>query len=222
MSMKIISDIRIFKGVRMEQIGGKEMHLAAHRVAMKLREKGFSLGEYDHLYICFSTEEPRGSVTLDEDVDKYFPWFRKVHVGITPDALSAIETEGETSFLLEHIENVLLTLFGSDSASAVIIRDSIKDAEKGQEMLMHFKEKKTTKGTAAIYLKLLDNGHYLPVLSVKNIDGTEVLRENLPETSDLGNLGDIQLNSKNVTVKPRKNSYTEAKALKPFSFEVQL
>ena len=116
--MKIISDIRIYKGTRMGQIDGKKMHLAVHRVAMKLRENGFSLGEYDHLYLCFSTEEPEGAVTLDENVDKYFPWFRKVYVGISHDSLSAIETDGETSSVFEHIENVLLTLFGSDSASA--------------------------------------------------------------------------------------------------------
>lgn len=220
--MKIISDIRIYKGMKMSDIGSKKMHLAAHRVAMKLRENGFSFGEYDHLYICFSSEEPAGSVVLDKNVDKYFPWFRKVCVGISPEDLSSIETAEDTSSTFEHIENVLLTLFGSDPAAAASIRNAIEEAKKGPEMLMHFKEKKAAKGTAVIYLRLLDNAHYLPVLSVKNTAGIEVLRENLPETLDLGSMGEIQLSSKKVTVKPRKNSYTKARALEPVSFEIKL
>ena len=85
---------------------------------------------------------------------------------------------------------------------------------------MCFKEKKTVKGAATIYLRLLDNAHYRPLLCVTNLAGEEVLRENLPETIDLYILGEIQLSGKKVTVKPRKNAFTEH--LKPISFEITL
>lgn len=220
-SMKIISDIRIYKDMRMSHMDCKQMHLAAHRVAMKLREKGVSLGDYDHLYICFSTDEPTGFVALDEKVDKYFPWFRKVCVGISTDELSTIEASEDSSLLFKQIENVLLALFGNTPA-ATDIKDAVEEAKKGPEMLMHFKEKKTAKGTAIIYLRLLDNAHYLPLLSVTNAVGDEVFRADLPETNDLIAIGEIQLSSKKITVKPRKNSYTKAKALEPVSFEIKL
>lgn len=218
--MKIISDIRIFKDINHKSFENKKMNLSAHRVAMKLREKAFSLGEYDHLYLCFSSDKPEGSVLLDEKADSYFPWFRNVLIGIAAEELLAMEKAEEPSLLLRQIENVLIRLFGSDSAAEKIIRDAIEEANKGAEMLMRFKEKKAAKGTAVIYLRLLDNAYYLPLLSVTNADGTEILRENLPKTLDLRNIGEILLSSKKVTVKPRKNAFT--KGLKPISFEIRL
>ena len=206
----------------MDHMDCKQMHLAAHRVAMKLREKGFSMGDYDHLYICFSVDEPAGFVALDEKADRYFPWFRKVCVGISTDELSAIEGSEDSTLLFKQIENVLLALFGNTPATATDIKDAIEEAKKGPEMLMHFKEKKTAKGTAIIYLRLLDNAHYRPLLSVVNADGDEVFRTDLPETIDLITVGEIQLSSKKITVKPRKNSYTKAKSLVPVSFEIKL
>ena len=52
-------------------------------IKKKLREKQFSLGEYDNLYLCFSADIPAGSVVLDENGDKNFPWFRNALVGIS-------------------------------------------------------------------------------------------------------------------------------------------
>lgn len=218
--MKIISDIRIYKGVGHTEIKNKIMNLSAHRAAMKLREKQFSLGEYDNLYLCFSTDIPAGSVVLDENGDKNFPWFRNALVGISLDELSAIETAEEPAAVLNQIENALLILFGGDLSVKKIIKDAIKDAKKGPEMLMRFKEKETAKGKAVIYLRLLNNAHYLPLLCVTNADGEEILRKNLPETTDLGTIGEIRLNSKKVTVMPRKNAFTNN--ARPISFEINL
>ena len=83
---------------------------------------------------------------------------------------------------------------------------------------MLFKEKKTEKVKAIIYLRLLDSGKYLPLLCVVDSDNNEILSEDLPETIDLNSLGEIQLSGKKVTVKPRKNAL--ASTLKPISFEL--
>lgn len=217
--MKIIKDIRVYKD-RNSHIGNKQLSLSVHRMAMKLREKEFSLGDYDHLYLCFSESYPTDSVVLIDKIDRYFPWFRRVEIGVSSEELKAIETSEEPSFLFQKIEKILLTLFGGDSAKEQLIRYAIEEAAKGPQMLMFFKEKKTAKGTATVYLRLLDNAKYLPLLVVTREDGTEVLREDLPETSDLGNVGEIQLSSKKVTVKPRKNAFTGE--LTPVSFEISL
>ena len=220
--MKIISDIRLFKDADTGHIniGNRMMNLAAHRVAMKLREKSLMLGDYDHLYLCFSPNKPIGSVELDNKVDRYFPWFRNVLIGIAPEKLSAIETAEEPSLLFELMEYSLIILFGSDPYSEKVIKDAVEEAKKGQEMLMLFKEKKAAKGTATIYIRLLNNAFYLPLLTVTNASGEEVLRENLPETMDLGNIGEIKLSGKKVTVMPRKNSFS--KNLEPISFSICL
>ena len=218
--MKIISDIRIYKGVGHTEIKNKIMNLSAHRAAMKLREKHFSLGEYDHLYICFSADIPAGSVVLDENVDKNFPWFRNALVGISLNELSEIETAEEPAVLFNQIENVLLRLFGREQSAQKNIKDAIEDAKKGPEMLMRFKEKETAKGKATIFLRLLNNAHYLPLLCVTNADGEEILRKNLPETIDLGTIGEIRLSSKKVTIMPRKNVLNNN--FRPIFFEINL
>jgi hypothetical protein len=48
------------------------------------------------------------------------------------------------------------------------------------------------------------------------LDGHELLRKDLPETIDLNIIGEIQLSSKKVTIKPRKNTFTVD--LKPITF----
>ena len=70
--MKIIKDIRVYKD-RNSHIGNRQLSLSVHRIAMKLREKEFSLGDYDHLYLCFSDSYPTDSVVLIDKIDRYFP-----------------------------------------------------------------------------------------------------------------------------------------------------
>ena len=85
---------------------------------------------------------------------------------------------------------------------------------------MLFREKKAANGIAKIYLRLLDNGNYLPVLCVVDEDDIEIFRAELPETIDLNAIGEIQLNRKQVIVKPRKNAI--ATDLQAISFDIKI
>lgn len=183
--MKIIKDIRLYEGAEKRGVSNKIMNLSAHRVAMKLRESAFSLGDFDHLYLCFLANEPAGSAVLDEEIDRYFPWYRYVSIGISEDELSLLKTAEEPTVLFKYMENALLALFGADPSNENAIKTAIEEAKKGPEMLMRFKEKKA-KGTATIWLRLLDNAYYLPVLSVTNAEGAEVLRKIFPEPGTSG------------------------------------
>ena len=63
MKGKIASEIRIYKSdipnivgnVLPSSINNKTLNVVLHRIMMKLRENEFSLGEFDHLYINFTT-----------------------------------------------------------------------------------------------------------------------------------------------------------------------
>ena len=63
MNKKTISDIRLFKSKSQneygvystEYFGDKSLTAIVNRIVMKLRENEFSLGEFDHLYINFTT-----------------------------------------------------------------------------------------------------------------------------------------------------------------------
>ena len=216
--VKLIADIRIYNFSDSEkhiELDFRSSSRAVHRVAMKLRELKFSLGEFDHLYINFTTCAAKGSVALIDTVDQYHPWYRYCDVGVSMDEYERLESP---EFIFEQIENVLLSLFCPDMQTEEIIRESIAEAKKGPEMQVACKQKKSAKYTATICLRLLDNGYYLPLLQVVDTNGNEVLCRDLPEVFDLGFLGEIQLNSKRITIKPRKNAFT--KDLTPITVEL--
>ena len=210
--MKIISDIRLYKSTELNthtDIGNKEINIAVQRVVMKLREYNFSLGEFDHLYLNFTICKPKGTFELINEVDSYHPWYRYCNIGVTQSEYENLTVH----FVYETISLVLVNLF---KASKNVIQNAIKEAQKGSEMRMLFREKKSTKSTAKVYLRLLDSGKYFPLLCVTDLDGHELLRKDLPETIDLNIIGEIQLSSKKVTIKPRKNTFTVD--LKPITF----
>ena len=100
------------------------------------------------------------------------------------------------------------------------IRSCVSTAvEQGEKMLVVYKEKKASKNKAVIFLRYLDNGKTFPLLRVFDLDDNLILERDLPETNDLYSYGEIQLSSKKVTIKPRKNSYTEN--LEPMSFDIK-
>lgn len=217
--MKIISDISLYRSSETENhinFASKPLNLAVRRVAMKLREQQFSLGEFDHLYLNFTVCQPVGTITLIDEADPYHPWYRYCDIGVSPDEYRMFAADDCTEFVYGKIEAVLLDQFCSGEAASETVKASIAEAKKGPEMLMLFKEKKSAKNSASIYLRLLDNGNYRPLLCVNDLNGKEILRADLPETVDLGIIGSILLSSKKVTVNPRNNAF--AKNLKPITF----
>lgn len=79
--MKTISDIRLYKNHT--AFGNKMLNAAIHRIVMKLREQHFSLEDFDHLYINFTTCDEEGSIRPSDQVDRYHPWYRNCDVGIS-------------------------------------------------------------------------------------------------------------------------------------------
>ena len=78
--MKTINDIRLFRSQidnidgspHPSSFGSKQWCIIIHRIVMRLREHHFSLGEYDHLYINFTTCLAAGKISLaDRSVDPY-------------------------------------------------------------------------------------------------------------------------------------------------------
>ena len=226
--MKVISDIRVYKSVidNIEgnslpgSLGNKPLNVVIHRIVMKLRERGFSLGDFDHLYINFTTCLRPGEMRpASRSVDRYHPWYRYYDIGVESALLEELHKETCIRPVVNMLEQVLLTFFAETEAEKEMIRDSIRTAvEQGPDMLMKFKEKKAAKCSAVIYLRFLDTVRYKPLLCVYDLDGNELLKEDLPECSiDLKSIGEIQLSSKKVTVKPRKNAF--AKDLEPITFK---
>ena len=226
MKKRIISDIRLYKsesqseygGYNTEAFGDKQLNAVVKRVVMKLRESGFSLGEFDHLYINFTTCDFGREMSLSNNADRYCPWFRDCDVHIEKDLynkLGSIETRDD---IIQWIGNVLVTFFASEDFDDARILSCIQQAvEQGENMLMKFKEKVSTNRRAVIFLRLLDCCKFHPLLRVYDHEENLLFEKDLPEAVTLDYLGEIQLSAKRVTIKPRKNAFTTQ--MSPLAFE---
>ncbi len=219
--MGAIKDIRLFYSTADHAdmgFGHKKLNAAIHRVVMKLRERGFSLGEFDHLYVNFTASAvPNGMAPADKPVDRYHPWFRFYDVQTEPELLGHLMEGASIPRIVSHVEQLLITFFATEAFPEETIRESIScAAEQGEAMRMHFKEKTSANRRAIVYLRYSDQCKYVPLVQVFDRDGRLLLEAELPEMVLLDRLGEIQLSSKKVTIKPRKNGFT--KEMKPLVF----
>ena len=226
MGERIIADIRLFRSEgRTESghfdtvsFGDKRLNAVVKRIVMKLRENGFSMGEFDHLYINFTLCELSAPMELSREVDRYHPWFRHCHVRVAREVYESLGTVDSHECIIPIIGEVLTAFFARADFDEARIYDCIHEAVTGGEgMLMLFKEKATAKRRAVIYLRFLDSCRYAPLLRVYDGEGSLLLERDLPQMVTLDALGELQVGLKKVTVKPRKNALTAGK--KPLVFE---
>ncbi len=219
--MKIIQDIRIYRS-NIENISGNstpsdfynpkmsaKLCAIFNRITMKLREKGFSMGDFHHLYINLTTCNVVGGMSLaNRDIDKYHPWYRYYDVEVTDEFYDKLLTDDCTDEVVALLEELLKRFFATPEFDSKKIHDCILEAmEQGENMTMLFKEKAGSKYKARVYLRYLENGNYYPLIRIFDLDDNFVFEKNLPETSTLDMIGELLVGSKKVTIKPRKNYY---------------
>ena len=185
---------------------------------MKLRENEFSLGDFDHLYVNFTTCDMAEKMNLSDEVDRYHPWFRYCNIHTEEDLYNKLGSPETWNEIILHIQNALTTYFTSEDFDEAHILSCIQQAvEQGEEMLMKFKEKVSTKRKAVIFLRFLDTCRFFPLLRVYDAENNLLFETDLPQTVVLDYLGEIQVSAKRVTIKPRKNAYTAQN--KPLVFD---
>lgn len=222
-----IADIRLYQS-DIENIDGnslpnafapKALNIVITRITMKLREKSFSLGDFDHLYVNFTTCLERGLILpAKRSIDIYHKWYRYYDVGVSKEEYRMLTTERAIDFIVERVKQLLKTYFNFDgNCSVEACIDEV--IHRGEDMLMLYKSKQTSTRKANICLQLLDNGTYCPNLFVYDQNEKLILHQKLPCTLDLMSLGEIQLSNQKVVVKPRKNSL--ALNLEPIIFELR-
>ena len=214
MKKKIISDIRLYKSdapneVGTNSFGGKKLLAIVKRIVLKLRENQFSFGEFDHLYINFTTREMSQDIRLSENVDRYHPWYRYCDIHIEKTLYDILGSPETYQDIIRSICTVLVTCFASEEFEESQILDCVRQAvEEGENMLMKFKEKLSAKRKAVIFLRYLDTCRFFPLLRVYDAEDHLLFETDLPETLMLDYLGEIQISTKKVTIKPRKNAFT--------------
>lgn len=216
--MKLIQDIRVYKSdventdgnALPHEFASKALNVVIHRIVMKLREANVTLGDFDHLYLNFTTCLPEGVIKpAARSVDRYHSWYRYYDIGVARDAHDGVVLQGVRESLVRH--------FGAYNDVQTIERCVDAALQEAEAMTVLHKEKKSAKAAARINLRYLDNGMYWPLLRVYDANGAEIFCADLPQMRDLLALGDLQVSSKKVTIKPRKSSLSAD--MKPMVYE---
>ena len=217
MAKKTIKDIRLFKGGLQNEFGDavttsfadKKLNAIIQRVVMKLRENEFSLGEFDHLYINFIPSDTAGEMYLSDEADRYHQWYRNCFVPVERNLYDNLRSAESYDAIIHWISTVLVAYFATEDFGKARILSCVQHAvEQGEDMLMKFKEKVSAKRKAVIFLRFLDTCKFYPLLRVYDAEDNLLLEKNLPEAVMLDYLGELQVSTKRVTIKPRKNAFT--------------
>lgn len=224
MSKRIISDIRLYKSdVQNEfgtiSFGNKELNAIVKRIVMKLRENQFSFGEFDHLYINFTTCDISQEISLSEKADRYHPWYRYCDIHIEKNLYDILGSPETYKDIIHSICALLITCFATEDFDKSQILSCVHQAvEEGENMLMKFKEKVSSKRKAVVFLRYLHTCRYYPLLRVYDTEENLLFEQDLPETLTLDYLGEIQISTKKVTIKPRKNAFTTGQKALVFEY----
>lgn len=216
--MRLIQTIRLFKGKFVSiDFSERKYNAIPHRIAMKLRELGYSLDGFDHLYINFTVDAVENGMEFSKYIDSFHPWFRIYNIQVSEALFDTLESPESYDAILSLIESALVRISPKDED---LVHRAVAEAlEQGEQMLMLRKQKITSIRRAAVYLRCLDDGSYLPLLQVYDMEDNLLFEADLPKTYDLLILGEIQVSAKRVTVKPRKNAVTEMRGMKPICFD---
>jgi len=217
--MSTIKDIRVYRS-HVENIPGnslpegfknKQLHCTIHRIVMKLRENDFSLGEFDHLYINLTTCPVADGFSLSKrGKDIYEPWYRYYDVEISEELYNSLEIPDSVQPVIDIVEHTLVLFFTDVHQNRELVHSCVFDAvTMGENMEMLFKRKVSSKRKAFIYLRYLDSGCYFPLLRIYDDENRLMFETDLPKTIELNAFGEIQLNNKSITIKPRKNVFAE-------------
>lgn len=215
--MKVIKEIRIFSS-KIENIDGnslpsaygtKALNAKIMRIVMRLRENNFSLGDYDHLYINFTTCNVMNNIALAKrKIDTYHPWYRFYDVHVSENMLNSFDEE----FIIESIKQILKNNFSSKEFSKEKMELLIADTlEKKDLFEMKYKEKENSKRKAIIYLKYSDNCLFIPIIRVFDLENKLVFEKELSETNSLDDFGTLIVTNSKVVIKPKKNSWNRNK-----------
>lgn len=224
--MKVIKDIRLFEsteenvdGYSPRAYGEKPLLVVLHRVVMKLREQSFTLGDFDHLYINFTTCLPPYDIRpANRSIDRETRWFRFYDVGVSFEFFDLLGTECNADRVLDLIKKTLYFCCPQEENRLLIEQAFHEAISLGKNMPMKYREKRSANRKAVIYLYYDEQGKYLAELCVTDENGSDLLKKRIRLSSDLLSIGEIQLSSKRVTIKPRKNAFSKNRP--PISFEI--
>lgn len=222
--MSKIKDIRYYREVASDALETrrscegcikKESLAPTNRLIFKLREIEFSFKDkFDHLYVNFTTrlKEEQSEYIDNLSIYKYDGWLRYVDYGISEEDYQSLNTKSGI-WVLNKVKTVLIKHFCETKEEIIniekIVNEIIKD---GEQYSCIYKQKNSTYGTVNIKVQVLDYLKILPTIEILDTKDNLVLVEKLEPIDHyvlIQQFSTITMNKKSVTIKPRKNAFSE-------------
>ncbi len=196
---KVIKEVRLFgesDGRPVFPIENKTINAVVWRIVLKLREWRYSMGRIDTLDVVFSSVLPIGVSDYSHDTGKF-------HIGVSEKDLCSLTEGNHTGFLFTALEKVFLKMFCVSEylfPAGFVVGRTLEDACAGEEMCACYLDVRTDEKDAALYVRVLDDCRFAPLLCIANLDGSGEKRWELPEVPDLSSLGRLKIGEGKVTV----------------------
>lgn len=125
---KPISDIRLYRS-KIENVDGKshpsefaskELNIITNRIVMKLRENNFTLGDFNYLYLNFTTCLESGVILPSKrSIDPYHKWYRYYDIGVSEEKYQRFDNENCLDYIVDEIKKTLAAYFSSMNSCSV-------------------------------------------------------------------------------------------------------
>lgn len=167
--MKPIHAIRLFKrdSTAYLELSDEKYYAVPRRIAMRLCELSYSLGNFDHLYVNFTVNEvENGMVFSKRPVGPFHPRYRFCDIQVSEALFDTPESPASYDTILSLIQVALIRISPKDED---LVRRAVAEAvEQDENMLVLRKQKVTSTRRATVYLRYTDDLYYFPLLRVFN------------------------------------------------------
>ena len=232
--MNLIKDIRLFESEGpaasatymrgLYGFDGMDMQDILQRLLFLLRHEGFSLGDFDHLYMNYTTSLPHGQVRRDSrGRDPYFPWFRFVDCGCDREIFGAMTMEDQRRFLTEAIRKAV-RLHADEANCAIFDSCYAKVMELGADLEIPYKEKSGEHLRITVSTTIDDETQYHPIVRIFDKEDKLLLEEQLKSCgreSFLAQFGTISLGKRTVRIEPRKSDFLRGQKVGQLKYAVK-
>ena len=166
-----------------------------------MRENNFSFGDFDHLYVNFTTCNVDNNISLAKrKIDKYHPWYRYYDVHVSENFYA----KPDEALIISTIQKIIIENFSSNDFPKEKINKLINDTFKMKSSYeMRYKEKLSSNRRAVIFLRYNDDCMFVPIVRIYDSENKMILEKELPERNNLDSFGSLVLTKNKLTIKPK-------------------
>ncbi len=237
---KLIVDVRFYEGTvenidcnsqpdhvgTLLDVDARKLNAAGERLILKLREASFCLSGFNHVYVNFTSCLKEGEIAhAKRSIDTYHPFFRYVDIGLSPEAFNALPEDERVATLISATADALVKLYCKDDLAKTTVRRCADEILKdGDEASIVFKQKSNGNHCVKITARILDNGLYVPAVSLYDSEGvlieTHPFKGRLTQDGFVFRFGSIYLGKTMFSIKPKRSVFMPPNKIQPLKYPI--